>query len=116
MENCFSDRFMSGRVTSQCLLAKAVKRVCRFLRGAPVLNCWRWSSRPRTADKIGIERKRIADYSALNPCWPVETGGAEAASLRMTGRSHTIAPDRSFFCAGQCRKRHYSGGGAIFYV
>ena len=69
-----------------------------------------------TADKIGIERKRIADYSALNPCWPVETGGAEAASLRMTGRSHTIAPDRSFFCAGQCRKCHYSGGSAIFYV
>ena len=57
-----------------------------------------------------------ADYSALNPCWPVETGGAEAASLRITDRSHTIAPDRSFFCAGQCRKRHYSGGGAIFYV
>src|SRR5438045_171890 len=72
--------------------------------------------RPRTADKIVIEPKRIAADSALNPCWPVETGGAEAASPGITDRSHTIAPDGSFFCGGQCRKRHYSGGGAIFYV
>ena len=35
-----------------------------------------------------------ADYSALNPCWPVETGGAEAASLRIQTEatpSHQIA-------------------------
>jgi hypothetical protein len=31
----------------------------------------------------------------------------------MTDRSHRIAPDRSFFCIGQC-KRDGSGGGTIF--
>ncbi len=32
----------------------------------------------------------------------------------MTNRSHIIAPDRSFFCAAQCRKSDGSGGGTIF--
>jgi hypothetical protein len=32
----------------------------------------------------------------------------------MTNRSHIIAPDRSFFCVGQCRKGDGSGGGTIF--
>ena len=32
----------------------------------------------------------------------------------MTNRSHIIAPDRLFFCVGQCRKGHGSGGGTIF--
>ena len=34
----------------------------------------------------------------------------------MTNRSHVIAPDRSFFCVGQCRKGDGSGGGTIFDV
>lgn len=32
----------------------------------------------------------------------------------MTNGSHIIAADRSFFCAGQCRNSHSSGGGTIF--
>jgi hypothetical protein len=32
----------------------------------------------------------------------------------MTRRSHIIAPDRSFFCVGQCRKGDSSGSGTIF--
>ena len=32
----------------------------------------------------------------------------------MTDRSSTIAPDRLFSCAGQCRNGHYSGSGTIF--
>jgi len=32
----------------------------------------------------------------------------------MTSRSHIIAPDRSYFCIGQCRKGDGSGSGTIF--
>ena len=32
----------------------------------------------------------------------------------MTNRSHIIAPHRSFFCVGECRKGDGSGGGTIF--